>query len=69
MSTSAQEAKEKKLKRQLLKGGLKYRTRVFNRCHLTGRTRAYMRRFGVCEFKFRELVLKGLVPGVRKASW
>jgi small subunit ribosomal protein S14 len=44
-------------------------TRLNNRCSLTGRARAYYRRFGISRIAFRELALQGMVPGVRKASW
>jgi small subunit ribosomal protein S14 len=40
-----------------------------NRCKLTGRPRGYMRQFGVSRITFREMASKGLIPGVRKASW
>jgi len=43
--------------------------RLRNRCQLTGRPRAYIRRFGVSRIKFRELALDGKIPGIRKASW
>ena len=45
------------------------RTRLTNRCSLTGRARSYYRRFGVSRIMLRELALKGQIPGVRKASW
>lgn len=44
-------------------------TRIHNRCSLTGRPRGYLRKFGVSRIAFRELVQKGEIPGVRKASW
>lgn len=47
----------------------KYRTRVRNRCKVCGRPRGYIRRFGLCRICFRELALKGEIPGVVKASW
>lgn len=47
----------------------KYEVRDYNRCQRCGRARAYMRKFGVCRICFRELALKGEIPGVRKASW
>ena len=47
----------------------KYQVRVKNRCQRCGRSRAYLRRFGVCRLCFRELALNGMIPGVRKASW
>jgi len=45
------------------------RTRLNNRCALTGRSRAYYRRFGISRIMLRELALLGQIPGVRKASW
>lgn len=47
----------------------KYSTRAVNRCKLCGRSRAYMRKFGVCRICFRELANVGRLPGVKKASW
>jgi small subunit ribosomal protein S14 len=43
--------------------------RMHNRCKLTGRPKGYMRQFGVSRVMFREMANKGLIPGVRKASW
>jgi small subunit ribosomal protein S14 len=43
--------------------------RVRNRCELTGRTRGYLRKFGLCRIKVREYAHKGLLPGVTKSSW
>ena len=40
-----------------------------NRCKLCGRSRAYMRKFGVCRICFRELASNGKLPGVTKSSW
>ena len=40
-----------------------------NRCTETGRTRAYMRQFGLSRIAFREHASKGEIPGVTKASW
>lgn len=47
----------------------KYTTRKHNRCQLCGRSRAYIRLFGLCRLCFRELANKGELPGVTKASW
>ena len=44
-------------------------TRVVNRCKLTGRRHAYLRKFGCSRLTFREAALNGLIPGVTKASW
>jgi small subunit ribosomal protein S14 len=43
--------------------------RYRNRCLLSGRPRAFYRKFGLARIKFRELALKGMIPGVTKASW
>ncbi len=43
--------------------------RLHNRCKLTGRPKGYMRQFGISRINFREMALKGLIPGVKKASW
>jgi small subunit ribosomal protein S14 len=47
----------------------KFQVRTKNRCQRCGRPRAFLRRFGLCRICFRELALKGEIPGVRKASW
>jgi small subunit ribosomal protein S14 len=47
----------------------KYEVRVRNRCQQCGRPRAFIRRFGLCRICFRELALKGMLPGVVKSSW
>lgn len=44
-------------------------TRLVNRCKLTGRRRAYIRRFKISRITFRELASSGLIPGVTKSSW
>ena len=44
-------------------------TRLHNRCSLSGRPRAYLRRFGLSRIAFRDLALDGKIPGVTKASW
>ena len=45
------------------------KTRLRNRCQLTGRPRGYVRMFGICRIKFRDLASDGKIPGVTKASW
>ncbi len=47
----------------------KFTTRDKNRCMLCGRSRAYMRKFGLCRICFRERASKGELPGVLKATW
>jgi len=43
--------------------------RLHNRCSLTGRPKGYMRQFGLSRITFREMASKGMIPGVKKASW
>ncbi|WP_353481987.1 30S ribosomal protein S14 [Haliscomenobacter sp.] len=43
--------------------------RMHNRCQLTGRPKGYMRQFGLCRNKFREMALYGKIPGITKSSW
>ncbi|MGE5336267.1 MAG: 30S ribosomal protein S14 [Gemmatimonadota bacterium] len=40
-----------------------------NRCSLTGRPRGFYRKFGLSRSKLREIMMRGEVPGVTKASW
>jgi small subunit ribosomal protein S14 len=47
----------------------KFATRFHNRCGICGRARAYYRKFGICRICFRDMASRGLIPGVRKASW
>lgn len=44
-------------------------SRVVRRCHLTGRPRGHVRKFGLSRIAVRELANQGLLPGVTKASW
>jgi small subunit ribosomal protein S14 len=44
-------------------------TRLHNRCKMTGRPRAYYRKFGVSRLVLREMALRGEIPGLKKASW
>ncbi|MCL4256617.1 MAG: type Z 30S ribosomal protein S14 [Anaerolineae bacterium] len=50
-------------------GRRKYEVQVRNRCQKCGRPRGYIRRFGLCRICFREMALKGEIPGVVKSSW
>ncbi|AEU09295.1 30S ribosomal protein S14 [Blattabacterium sp. (Cryptocercus punctulatus) str. Cpu] len=43
--------------------------RLRNRCSISGRSRGYMRLFGISRIVFRSMVSQGLIPGVKKASW
>jgi len=44
-------------------------TRVRNRCEITGRPRAYYRKFRLARVMLRDLANKGMIPGVTKSSW
>ncbi len=45
------------------------KVRQKNRCSISGRPRAFIRKFGLSRITFRELALNGQIPGVTKASW
>ncbi|MEE9389681.1 MAG: type Z 30S ribosomal protein S14 [Candidatus Aminicenantaceae bacterium] len=47
----------------------KYPTRRKCRCRICGRSKGYLRKFDMCRLCFRELALKGEIPGIVKASW
>ena len=47
----------------------KFSTRWLNLCHICGRPRAFLRKFGMCRLCFRGLALRGEIPGVSKSSW
>ncbi len=68
MKLSDEERSAAQLKLQKLPKNTSH-VQVTNRCHLTGRPRGNLRKFGLCRNKFRELALTGKLPGVTKASW
>ena len=47
----------------------KFGVRFRSRCSRCGRPRGYLRKFGICRICFREMSLRGEIPGVRKSSW
>ena len=47
----------------------KFKVRAYNRCPLCGRPRAFLRKFGICRICFRNMALRGELPGVIKSSW
>jgi len=47
----------------------KFAVRKYRRCQRCGRPRAFLRKFGICRICFRDMALRGEIPGVRKASW
>ena len=47
----------------------RFKVQAYNRCRRCGRPRGFLRDFGMCRICFRELALRGEIPGVIKASW
>jgi small subunit ribosomal protein S14 len=47
----------------------KFKVRTYTRCRMCGRPRGYLRKFQLCRICFRNLALRGEIPGVVKASW
>ncbi len=47
----------------------KFGVRVYNRCQICGRPRAFYRKFKLCRICLRNEALKGNVPGMIKSSW
>ncbi|MFC1828859.1 type Z 30S ribosomal protein S14 [Thermodesulfobacteriota bacterium] len=47
----------------------KFKVRAYSRCPICGRSRSFMRKFGICRICFRELASHGKLPGVVKSSW
>lgn len=45
------------------------KTRIRNRCEITGRPRAFYRKLRVCRNQLRELASQGRIPGMTKSSW
>jgi small subunit ribosomal protein S14 len=47
----------------------RFEVRKYHRCPLCGRPRAFLRKFGICRICFRNMALRGEIPGVIKSSW
>jgi small subunit ribosomal protein S14 len=47
----------------------RFSSRRYNRCPICGRSRGFLRKFGICRICFRSLALQGDIPGVIKSSW
>ena len=45
------------------------KTRIRNRCEITGRSRGYYRKLKLCRNQLRELASQGMIPGMVKSSW
>ncbi len=76
MATTAKRVKDAKenAKPRLKTAEMRREKRAFssrrhNRCLICGRPRAFLRRFALCRLCFRQLALRGEIPGVSKSSW
>ncbi len=67
LSLSERFAAQNKLIKTLPRDSSK--TRIRNRCALTGRPRGVYRKFGLCRIVLRDLCAFGRIPGVTKSSW
>lgn len=71
-SAIAKSKKQLAARKAYLQSGTKKKNRVstrgVTRCKITGRPKGYMRYFGLSRLTFRELAVKGELPGVVKAS-
>ena len=47
----------------------KYKVRNYSRCNKCGRSRAVLKKFGLCRICLRELAHQGVIPGMTKSSW
>jgi small subunit ribosomal protein S14 len=54
---------------QMIERKRKFKVRERNRCPQCGRARAFLRKFRLCRLCFRQLALRGDIPGVVKSSW
>lgn len=68
MSLSEEERFEAHIKLQKLRRDTA-KTRVVNRCQLTGRPRGFLRKFGLSRIAVRDMANNGQLPGVTKSSW
>ncbi len=48
---------------------LKHPTKYYNRCRVCGRSKSYIRDFGVCRVCLRKYARDGVIMWLRKASW
>ena len=65
----AKAAMKEKHKRGGQLNGKPCKVRDYTRCTVCGRPKAVLKKYGICRVCFREMALKGEIPGVRKASW
>ena len=51
------------------RNGKKCGVRDYTRCSICGRPKAVLKKYGICRVCFREMALRGEIPGVKKSSW
>ena len=71
MARAALKSKQSKMYEKKFTQGiaLKHPTKFYNRCRLCGRSKAYVRDFGICRVCLRRYAREGMIMGLRKASW
>lgn len=71
MARNALKVKQWKMYEQRFTEGkaLKQPTKYYNRCRVCGRSKSYIRDFGVCRVCLRKYARDGMVMWLRKASW
>ena len=69
MARKALVAKQAKLYKKRFEEGKSVGTKYYNRCGLCGRSKSYIREFGICRVCFRKYAREGMLMWVRKASW
>ena len=65
----AKTAMKEKQKRGGVRSGKPCKVRDYTRCNICGRPKAVLKKYGICRVCFREMALKGEIPGVKKSSW
>ena len=65
----AKSGKKETHKRGATLNGRPCAVRQVTRCNVCGRPKAVLKKYGICRICFREMALRGEIPGVRKASW
>jgi len=65
----ARVAMKEKQKRGGKRAGKDCPVRDYARCSICGRPKSVLKKYGICRVCFREMALRGEIPGVKKASW
>ena len=65
----AKTGKKETHKRGARRNGKPCKVRENTRCNVCGRPKAVLKKYGICRICFREMALRGEIPGVKKSSW